>query len=340
NSLPPQSTIIISTDDVLNRLPFESLVRNLTELSDKFDYARAKYLVEDFPIAYVPHAQFLNGYHKQKRQSKKTFLIFDHSNWIPEEFENYAIFAKINHGSNGKLNSRPIKNESARISEHPTKQIAAVFGNEESNFVSKKDITKERFLNEVSEYKFIYLAIPGILDEKQPLNSKLIFSTPDGASDYLESYEFYNLKLNAELVTLDIDGNEQSLLLNGQARNVLAQGFMFSGAKTLLMSLWNIHNKESAFDLLVDFYGNLNMGMNKSTALQQAKINYLKKGNRNPYYWAAYIIYGNPELTHSQSKYLGYLFKTILIGLLLGGIFLLWKFQTAKKRGLKIKESN
>jgi CHAT domain-containing protein/tetratricopeptide (TPR) repeat protein len=340
-SLSPQNTIIISADDVLSRLPFEILVKNLAELSDKFDYARAKYLVEDFAIAYVPYAQLLNGYQKQQRQPKKGFLVFDHSNWIPTQFKNYVILNKINNGSNGKSNS-PHRNSSTKVSEDETRQIAPVIGKQESNLISNKDVTKERFLSEVSEYKFIYLAIPGILNDQQPLNSKLFFSTPNGSSDYLESYEFYNLELNAELVTLDIAGDEQSLLVNSQARSVLAQGFIFSGAKSLLMSLWNIHNhnKESVSDLLIDFYRHLKMGMNKSAALQQAKINYLKIGNRNPYYWAAYIIYGNPELTHSRPKYIGYLFKTVLIGLLLGGIFLLWRFQVAKKRGLKIKEAN
>jgi hypothetical protein len=41
------------------------------------------------------------------------------------------------------------------------------------------------------------------------------------------------------------------------------------------------------------FYKNLSKGLDKSEALRQAKIKFIKEYSANPYYWGAFILSGN-----------------------------------------------
>ncbi|MFZ0454369.1 MAG: CHAT domain-containing protein [Ignavibacteriaceae bacterium] len=41
------------------------------------------------------------------------------------------------------------------------------------------------------------------------------------------------------------------------------------------------------------FYKKLSDGLDKSEALQQAKIEFIKKYSPDPYYWAAFVLSGN-----------------------------------------------
>ena len=71
---------------------------------------------------------------------------------------------------------------------------------------------------------------------------------------------------------------------------------------------------------MLDFYANLQKGMNKSEALRQAKINqtHLDSHSAHPLFWAAYIPYGQMQAirTNHMVRYYwaggGFLFMVLI----------------------------
>ena len=77
----------------------------------------------------------------------------------------------------------------------------------------------------------------------------------------------------------------------------LARGFIYAGVPSIVMTLWEVEDKSGA-NIMTFFYENLDKGMSKDVALQQAKLNYLDHAPQlraHPYFWAAYVDIGNTE---------------------------------------------
>ena len=66
-----------------------------------------------------------------------------------------------------------------------------------------------------------------------------------------------------------------------------------SGAKTLVMSLWNVPSAETT-TLMTEFYTRMSRGALKASALREAKLKMMKQ-NPHPFYWGAFIMVGKPE---------------------------------------------
>ena len=72
----------------------------------------------------------------------------------------------------------------------------------------------------------------------------------------------------------------------------LMRGFLYAGARSLLLSLWNV-NDESTAALMVNFYREWQKGTDKSKALRQAML-MVRNDHPNPFYWAPFLLVGNP----------------------------------------------
>lgn len=81
----------------------------------------------------------------------------------------------------------------------------------------------------------------------------------------------------------------------GEGIRSLGRSFMESGAKSTVISLWNVNDKSTAL-IMTGFYKHLRDGMRKDEALRQSKLEYLKNSsvrNSHPYFWAAFIPAGD-----------------------------------------------
>jgi CHAT domain-containing protein len=80
----------------------------------------------------------------------------------------------------------------------------------------------------------------------------------------------------------------------------LRRAFAQAGAKSIVMSMWAVPDKETT-ELMVEFYKNLLSGkMNRCQALRQAALNEMKiverrYGQANPLHWGGFIFMGNPS---------------------------------------------
>lgn len=83
-------------------------------------------------------------------------------------------------------------------------------------------------------------------------------------------------------------------VLNGDGVFGLQRGFKLAGVKTLLMSLWPVHDKATEL-LMIEFYRNMLNGDTKNTALNKAKKHIKNYSDEeydfsDPEYWAGWIL--------------------------------------------------
>lgn len=318
--LPEGGTLIISADDALNRLPLEILVTNPEDLIDNHDYAQARYLVEDFPILYVPFSTFLKTEAGERARVPGKLLAFVTPSGPSKQD------AASNDAANGRT-------QTAAESEAPVeiKTVARVFSRKQSKILTHERATKANFLTESPHYQILHLSVPTVLNDATPLYSRMTFS--DESESDLEVYDLFTLKLGAELAVLS--GCERKIAgpgSGGMALNGMLHGFMFAGVPSLLTSFWRVPPPQEA-RVLSEFYANLRLGRNKAEALQTAKLSYLRNENRNPYFWAGVVLYGNPAAMqlNSNATYL-VVYVTIVGLLMLAVVFARQMVKSVKKR--------
>jgi CHAT domain-containing protein len=159
------------------------------------------------------------------------------------------------------------------------------------------DATESRFKERASEGDVIHLAMHTLLNDAEPMYSKMVFYLDDdGPNDgKLNTYEVYNIPLNAKMVVLSSCNTGSGYLQSGEGVMSLARGFFYSGSPAVVMSLWEVDDR-SGSQIVGKFYSNLQKGYSKSKSLRRARITYLKEADQmrsHPYFWCTTVIMGD-----------------------------------------------
>jgi len=146
----------------------------------------------------------------------------------------------------------------------------------------------------LDRYRYIHFATHGILDEQHPARSGLALSAAAGKEDgILQVNEIADLRLHADLVTLSACNTGLGELVSGEGMLGLVRAFLYAGASSVAVSLWNVNDAATAA-LMKDFYRGLSRGLQSDRALRRAKIELLHQDNavwRHPHYWAAFELW-------------------------------------------------
>jgi CHAT domain-containing protein len=161
------------------------------------------------------------------------------------------------------------------------------------------------------------------------MNSAMIFTLhKDTVEDgLLYTNEVYGLQLKARMVVLSSCNTGNGMLSSGEGILSLARGFLYSGCKSVVMSMWAIDDK-SGTDIVNMFYDNLLKGESKGKALKSARRNYLKTASQlrsHPYYWSSLVIYGENENLFINYKPLIYFVAAVILLLAIVAFLYLWK---------------
>jgi CHAT domain-containing protein len=157
--------------------------------------------------------------------------------------------------------------------------------------------SEKAFKQEASEYRVLHLATHFLSDDIQPLYSKIVLAQEDDSQEdgYLQTYEIFNTRLNADLVVLSACNTGLGKLSRGEGLVGISRAFLYAGVPSLVVSLWSVDD-ESTSILMESFYQHLSEGLNKKQALRQAKLDYLeaaRRDKRDPFYWAPFILVGD-----------------------------------------------
>ncbi len=152
----------------------------------------------------------------------------------------------------------------------------------------------------LGQYRYVHFATHGFLDAAHPELSGIVLSLVNrqGAEQdgFLWAHEVYNLRLPVEMVVLSGCRTGLGKEIKGEGLVGLTRGFMYAGAARVLVSLWDIDDEASA-ELMAELYkAILKEHKAPAAALRIAQLKVLNdKRWHAPYYWAAFVLQGEPR---------------------------------------------
>jgi CHAT domain-containing protein/Tfp pilus assembly protein PilF len=264
--------LVILPTGRMSVIPFEALLTKRTESSD---FKELPYLLRDYSIRYEFSGSLLleKSQKRPKGQDPSIFLC------------------------------APVSFADKRLPELPgtaseVKEISKLFT--DKNFATSVNLYEKANESMIKEngaagYNLVHLATHGIVDEYHPELSRIFLKTASADEDgSLFSGEIYNLKLDANLVTLSACQTGLGKISRGEGVIGLSRALVYAGAKNIIVSYWSVSDESTAL-LMQDFYRELLKGRhdNYATNLRTAKQNLIATDKFSaPYFWAPFILIG------------------------------------------------
>lgn len=247
--------LIIVPHGFLHYLPFHAL------------YDGKSYLIERYPISYLPGSSFLHYYRKMSTSNK-------------------GILA-VGHSYQGRIPNAVLEAD----------KIAHIF---QADPLLEEEATLERLQALVADKQMLHLACHGEFHADNPLFSGLALD-----NGWLTTLDVFNLRLNASLVTLSACETGRSVVSGGDELLGIMRAFFAAGAATLLLSHWAVEDRSTLL-LIENFYHHLMAGKTKVEALQLAQKHLLAyhegsdaldqnepRHYSHPYSWAPFFLTGD-----------------------------------------------
>ena len=137
----------------------------------------------------------------------------------------------------------------------------------------------------------VHVATHGIYRQDNPMFSGIKLG--DG---YLNLYDLYQMRLGAKLVTLSGCATGMNFVSDGDELLGLQRGLFCAGASSLLLSLWDVHDRSTA-ELMQEFYRGYIASGDMAGSLRVA-MRKLREQNPHPYFWAPFVLAG--KLTETK----------------------------------------
>lgn len=156
--------------------------------------------------------------------------------------------------------------------------------------------TKANFLSHFAEYRILHLAMHGLLNPENPMQSALVFSKDGDSGDFkLHLAEIFGLQLPAQLAVLSACNTYDGPSVPGEGLQSLALAFAHAGCPSIMANQWSASDQASK-DLILRFYAYLGEGIPMDIALQRAKLEYMANTMPTfsaPSYWANLVLIGD-----------------------------------------------
>ncbi|GAB5526902.1 MAG: hypothetical protein Roseis2KO_47740 [Roseivirga sp.] len=308
NRLDQVESLIIIPDKILHLIPFEALVNPSRQAS--IDYKKLSYLIHELELRYGLSATLLS-----KQISK------------PTKNSNHVLgFAPV---FDQETSTDPRQQDSVRSNlgflAHTSEEVQSITKFLPGTPLLGKAATEKKFREISGHTGIIHIASHGVMNESNPLFSRLFFSPyqTDSINDgYLNSAEILDINIPAELVVLSACNTGSGQVASGEGIQSLANSFFYAGSKSLVMSLWTA-NDQSTATIISSFYEELSQGKSKSEALRNAKLKYLNEADglrSHPYYWAHMVVNGNNNPVVKKNMLWIYLTGTLIFIVLIAVI--------------------
>ncbi|NJM60657.1 MAG: CHAT domain-containing protein [Oscillatoriales cyanobacterium RU_3_3] len=303
--------LLIVGDGILNYLPFAAL--SLPETSGE---NRNLPLISKYEIAFLPSAStlgILRQNYNDRQPPTRTLVVLADPVFSADDERVTTTVAKVDRAAIESLNlglSRSSRDNSVEwkrlkfTSQEADSIVRSLVdrnsGSQHLDFTKSVDFSANRNAatsQNLSQYKIIHFATHGLANSTNPELSGIIMSLVDEngkpVNGFLRLTDIFNLKLAAELVVLSACQTGLGQNIQGEGILGLTRGFMYAGAKRVVVSLWNVDDEGTA-EFMAKFYQEmLQKKLTPAAALRAAQLAMLQQEKwQLPYYWAAFTIQG------------------------------------------------
>lgn len=272
--------LIVVPDGKLSYVPFDIL---LTQSVASEAPETIPYLLRHYQVHYTYSASlYFNDF--STLSTKDEYLAF-----APEYETTLSDTASINRLGTFRNQVTPLKHNQEEVS-YISSQFKGLgyFGT---------DANEKNFKEKVDEYGVLHLAMHTIVDDDDPMNSKLVFSNSKDSleDDMLHAFEIYNMEIPSKLAVLSACETGFGQLAKGEGALSLARAFSYAGSPSVVMSHWPVDDQTTAI-LMKSFYNYLSKGLTKSEALRKAKLDFLDQthsARMHPFFWGSFVVMGD-----------------------------------------------
>ncbi len=316
--------LVIVPDGILHSIPFSVLADPKMQSHISINYNSFSPLILNYDVVNEPSASVLASLRQKQQKSNfnsKEIIFFADPVFGKDDERLKKIvsnkksnnLASANIPKNSSYDYEPILekakengvirsgNSLPRLSFTASEatNIAKLFPTEQSQLCIGFSANLEKIINkDLTQYKFIHFATHGLVDRKDPKLTALVLSLVDEQGNerpgFLTLNEIFNLNLSAEMVTLSACQTGLGKEIPGEGLIGMTRGFIYAGAKRIVVSLWNVNDKSTA-ELMIRFYKQMldNKDFHPAEALRAAQLSIMKEPQwQLPYYWAAFQIQG------------------------------------------------
>jgi CHAT domain-containing protein len=297
--------VIIVPDGILHYLPFETLVT-------RREAGRPRFLISDHSISYASSASALGLLHSERAEASEreprllayADPLFKTSNKGTKRTKGVIQLVDVTRGRYDQLGMRFDPLPYARVE---VKSIAGQFPKTAAQLYLGREATESSLKRErLERFSQIHFATHGLIDEQVPARSGVVLSLVGERQEdgVLQMNEIFDLDLNAELVVLSACQSGLGKVIRGEGMVGLTRAFMYAGADSIVVSLWNVRDSSTA-GFMKGFYRHLREGKPKAEALRHAKLEMLRserQAHRHPYYWAAFVLAGRSHEPRLQTE--------------------------------------
>jgi CHAT domain-containing protein len=249
--------LVVIPHGALHYVPFHALLN------------RKGYLIDQFEISYSPSATVLRLCREMARQTQVANL----KSQIPEHTMKLVALGLGGHDTPAVAGE--------------IKALASLFPNAVT--MTGVRATRDNLLRAAPDATYLHLASHGYFRPDNPMFSFLRL-----ADSNLNFYSLLDLKLKAEMVTLSACHTGVNKVFPGDELQGLMRGFLHAGAPSLVASLWATGDASTA-ELMKHMYSRGSAKGYSRAALRSAQLAVKDGKYGHPYYWAPFILMGNPN---------------------------------------------
>jgi len=162
-----------------------------------------------------------------------------------------------------------------------------------SKVLTRKQASETSLKKFAGQFKRVHFATHGTFNPDIPLKSGLLLSRDNVNDGMLTVGELYDLKLNADLVTLSACETALGKVANGDDLVGFTRGFLYAGTNSIVSSLWKVDDQATSI-LMKKFYRHLKK-YDKRTALRKAQLAVKQTYSPHPFFWAAFQLTGSAK---------------------------------------------
>ncbi|WP_430411420.1 CHAT domain-containing protein [Kordia sp.] len=315
--------LIIIPDESLWHLQFDLLLTTTSKNNEN-----PSYLLYEYAISYANAASLLFEKNEKKDSTLQSdCLAFSYTS--KDSIHENTSAAMLSDVRNSKIDLPGTR-----------KEINAISKILEGSYFYGTSANEMNFKQNADKFKIIHLALHGDIDNQNSDNLKIYFSKGStNEDDQLFGHEVYNLHIPASLVVLSACNTGNGKINKAEGIQSLGNAFQYAGAKSLLLSRWEISDKTTP-EFMGYFYTHIKAGLPKHKALQQAKIDFLHHSNyftSAPFYWGSFYVLGETSPIVFEQQHTTTSIVFVIIGVLL--IVLIVYFFIRKRKQIQDSKS-